>query len=286
MKNYFIEQFEKSGLAKISDFNSESYYELFTKLEDCQKNYFEKLQSISTEDYFKKWPKDTLHWWSRIWEYPYVYYHINKLLQTKISRNISILDFGCGVNFFPLEISRLGHEVTCLDNDKMCINTLLNFKHKYSETNIRPILNSGINIPLPDKSIDIIYSISVFEHVNQLGLLVKEIYRVMKDEGRLIITFDVSLNESHELSKKSYEEFVKELFTRFSLVYEYKPIHPSDIMNSRNSPLPYNNKSFKEKIIFALKNYLIRPILLKKPHIFPQQLVLAVEGMVLSKSIY
>lgn len=283
MKNN-IEQFENSGLARISDLNNNLYRELFANLENDQNIFFEKLQSVTIDDYFKKWPKDTLHWWSRIWEYPYVFYHINKIIESKKSKNLKILDFGCGVNFFPLSVSGLGHEVICVDNDKMCINSLLNFKNKYPEYQIAPLLNDGIKIPLPEKSIDILYSVSVFEHVPQLNLLLEEIFRVLKDDGILVITFDISLNDSHELKKKSYEEFVKVLFARFLLLYQYKPLHPNEILNSRNSPFPFTNFALKHNIAFAFKNYIIRPLLLKKPNKLPQ-LYLAVEGMVLSKRI-
>lgn len=278
-----IEQFENSGLARLSDLDNNLYRDLFTKLEKDQNIFFEKLESVTIDDYFKKWPKDTLHWWSRIWEYPYVFYHINKIIESKKSENLKILDFGCGVNFFPLSVSGLGHEVICVDNDTKCINSLLNFKNKFPEYQLVPLLNDGIKISLPEKSIDILYSVSVFEHVPQLNLLIEEIFRVLKDDGILVITFDISLNNIHDLKIESYKEFIRVLFARFILLYQYKPLHPNEIMTSRNSPYSYNNFKMKPSIASALKNYLVRPLLLKKPNRSPQ-LFLAVEGMVLSKS--
>lgn len=278
-----IEEFEKSGLANKSVLKNNNYLKLFYKLEKSQQNFLKKLSLINTHGYFIKWPKDTLHWWSRIWEYPYVFYHIQRFIKKTSENNIKILDFGSGVNFFPFAISELGHKVLCVDNDENCIKSLIELQNINTLRNyVQPKLNKGINIPFDDKSIDILYSVSVFEHVPNLELLIDEIYRVMKDTGILIFTFDVSLNRFHELNVDNYDQFINLLFKKFEPVYNYQPIHPNQILNSKNSPFPYKTNSLKKRTLNIFKNYIIRPLLFKKPR-SSSKILLTVEGMVLKK---
>ena len=278
-----IQEFEKSGLAKNADLNNKIYADLFTQLENEQKIFLERSKSIINDKYFDKWPKDTLHWWSRLWEYPYVFYHLENAISSLNGIDIKIMDFGCGVNFFPYVVSNLGHEVFCVDNDRLCIESLIKYNSKYPKYRITPISNDGINIPIPDKTIDIAYSVSVFEHVPQLTLLIDEISRVLKDNGILIITFDISLNGNYEIIKENYNEFVKTLSTKFDLSRPYIPTHPNEILTSKNSIYPYKELKSFGKALYLIKNYLIKPFLLKKTVSLPKKLELAVEGMVLKK---
>ena len=278
-----IQCFEKSGLAKLSDLTVNSYELIFHFLEQEQNNYFQLSNSLINHDYFKKWPKDTLHWWSRIWEYPYVYYHVQKLLDEFDRSPVKVMDFGSGVNFFPISISNLGCEVTCIDNDPLCIESLKNIVATDSELAIRPVLNQGIQIPFPDKTFEIIYSVSVFEHIPDLINLIAEIDRILTDNGYLIITFDVSLNENFDLTLNKYYKFIDTVFKHFELHMPYRSSHPADTLTSKNSPIPFSGYKLKNRVTAFVINYLIRPLLLKAPHTLPSTLMLSVEGMVVKK---
>jgi len=55
-----------------------------------------------------------------------------------------------------------------------------------TDKDLKVINFDGINIPLPDNSVDIIYSHQVFEHVRHPQALIKDIHRVLKPGGRFI----------------------------------------------------------------------------------------------------
>ncbi len=66
--------FQKSGLVALTDLNNPEYKNLFSKLEIEQKAFLDKEPEFQSPGY--RWFADTLHHWSRVWEYPYVYYHL------------------------------------------------------------------------------------------------------------------------------------------------------------------------------------------------------------------
>ena len=279
-----IRGFDRSGLACLTDLTSQGYKQLFKRLENEQEDFLKTSASLINSSYFSKWPRDTLHWWSRIWEYPYIYYNIAKILKNNAEATpVKILDFGSGVNFFPFSMSKLGHEIICIDHDPLCIDNLNSILNSYPVNTINPVLNQAVDIPYQDETFDIIYSVSVFEHIPDLTALVSEISRVIKQQGYLIISFDVTLNNNYELTINNYNDFITKILEKFKLWLPYQPIHHADVITSENSPIPYNNPNFKSKIIFMLKNYVIKPMLLKRPLKIPLVLKLCVEGMVLKK---
>ena len=142
MNEAIIKSFEKSGLSLLTDLRDDNYEIIFHFLEKEQEYFFNKYFNLVNEEYFSKWPKDTLHWWSRIWEYPYVYYHVKKYLNKYIDKGkFKILDFGAGVNFFPFTIANLGSMVSCLDIDDLCIESLLKIKNAHNDIKITPVLS-------------------------------------------------------------------------------------------------------------------------------------------------
>jgi len=279
-----IKGFNRSGLACLTDLTSQEYQRLFKSLENCQDEFLKTTVPLINSDYFSKWPRDTLHWWSRIWEYPYIYYNISRILKNNIAATpVKIMDFGSGVNFFPFSLSKIGHEITCVDHDPLCIDNLNSILNSYPVNTIKPVLNQAVDIPYQDETFDIIYSVSVFEHIPDLKTIVSEMARVIKSEGYLIISFDVSLNNNYELTINKYNDFITNILDKFELWLPYQPIHHADVLTSENSPIPYHNLNLKSKINFILRNYVGKQILLKKASKIPLVLKLSVEGMVLKK---
>ena len=111
--------FSRSGLAALSDLQTEVHQSTFSVLEEKQSKFLSKASEFRSEEY--RWPNDSLHCWSRVWEYPYVYYHLTRYLQglSEGSRPI-VADVGSGVTFFPFVLAQLGCEVICADIDSIC----------------------------------------------------------------------------------------------------------------------------------------------------------------------
>ena len=103
-----------SGLAELSNLASNDW-SIFMKLLEKQQTIFIRNQNrIFDKNY--SWPKDPLHTWSRLWEYPYVLFHIRQsFFKINKKQKIKILDFGSGVTFFPFILSNEGYSVVATD---------------------------------------------------------------------------------------------------------------------------------------------------------------------------
>jgi ubiquinone/menaquinone biosynthesis C-methylase UbiE len=113
------------------------------------------------------------------------------LLKKKWSRyfNGKILDLGCGEGEIAKDV--FDKQIDWgLDNDPEMIK-----KAKKSKVYKKVLLASAIDIPLKDNTVDLVFSNSVLEHIPNITQVLKEVKRVLKPSGELIITMP-----SHQLS--------------------------------------------------------------------------------------
>ena len=242
--------FNYSGFASLKDLQSELWQRLFKELEDFQKEFSKCVDCYRSPEYI--WPRDPLHTWSRVWEYPYVLYHLRKYQQAIKPKNEVILDFGSGVTFFPFFLAREGFKVIATDIDPVCEKdfkkaiALMNM----SNEQIDFILGKENYIPLENNSISCIYSISVIEHVKNIPQIIKEINRVLIPDGLFIVTFDVSLNKTYELSAENFEILLSSLNQYFESISPLGLVHPLDMLYSNKGPYPlYSEKTALQKVL-------------------------------------
>src|SRR5215213_8923717 len=94
--------FDRGGLAALSDLKTPEWRELFERLEKDQAEFQASDSQFRSSEY--KWPRDPLHTWSRVWEYPYAYHHLTRRLAASPARAPHVVDFGSGVTFFPFAV--------------------------------------------------------------------------------------------------------------------------------------------------------------------------------------
>jgi ubiquinone/menaquinone biosynthesis C-methylase UbiE len=138
--------------------------------------------------------------WSRKWEYPFVFTRIAQFVRQKQSKT-SILDVGSGVTFFPYCL------VASLDNVRLaCCDKTASWGPFFAGINARTprsvtfVPGEIHGLPFRDESVDVIYCISVLEHVNNHESVIPEFYRMLTHDGLLVLTFDLSLDSAGELS--------------------------------------------------------------------------------------
>lgn len=153
--------------------------------------------------YSIRWSEDPLNHPTRRWEYPYVY---DRLAGTKAQH---LLDAGSGVTFFPYFLMESNPDltVTCCDRDAY-IGKLYN---KINRNQARKVAFQQCNLsvlPFPDRTFDGIYCISVLEHTGNWEAIVQEFRRVLKPGGRLIVTFDVSLDGKQDIPVSAAEKLL------------------------------------------------------------------------------
>ncbi len=165
--------------------------------------------------YAHKWVKDPLHQWSRQWEYPYVYNKVRKVAEKE--PELKVLDAGSGVTFFPYYLNNelSSSNIYCCDYDEGLEKAYeeINFNSskdiKFSTADLR-------SIPYENESFHVIYCISVLEHTNEYEKIINEFYRLLKPGGALIVTFDVSLDGTHDIDVDEGERLLDSLSKQFS----------------------------------------------------------------------
>jgi SAM-dependent methyltransferase len=283
--------FDRNGHAALSDLQTKEWKDLFAFLEKEQAIFQEKATALLSKDY--PWPRDPLYNFSRVWEYPYIFHHILKLKdEGLIGMDARIVDLGSGVTFFPFCISKLGFNVICLDNDPVCERNMQGAIKALALDNAHLCfkLSSDKAIPLTDKSADIIYCISVLEHVNEFEPLIDEMARILVDGGFLLLTIDIDLLPDVKPSAKRFSEFgIKRFYAlmsylqrHFDIYYPEKTIHPSDLLHSGVGPFPLKNIQGMALLWFLMKQ-MIKPLVGKKPNPVLKKLHLTVDGFVLRK---
>lgn len=146
--------------------------------------------------------KNILH---KFMERPAIYDSVQKLVGSKtIYKNLAemaqsqtkskvIIDLGGGTGIYQ----KIWEDVklyVCLDND---LQKLVRFKEKSQSQGV-PLLADATNIPLKDRSVDIIQCTMMSHHLteNQLELLIKESARVLKNTGVFFFADAIWLQQS------------------------------------------------------------------------------------------
>ena len=274
--------FDRSGLASVEDLQTPEWRSLFDELQPVQEEFL----AVHPHSAEYTWPRDALHTWSRVWEYPYVYHHLRTRrdgLCSTGSRPVAV-DFGSGVTFFPFAICRSGFEVGCMDRDPVCRRDIqraaaslpshggqVSFQH-----------TPGSLLPLSDQSVNVVYSISVLEHVREHAPLVAEFARVLSPGGLLLLTVDVNLEREAEsgIGPDAYAALLRNLDLYFGFECPRLPVHPAAALTSVRGPYPSNPLSGVKAVWWAAKQEIIKP-LIGRTRAAPAQF--ACEGLILRR---
>ena len=232
-----VQPFEHCGIACVSDLQTPRCRELLGILEPVQAEFLQKKHLFIAPGY--QWPLDPLHTWSRVWEYPYVYHHLEKWRKSSPIGNVpTVVDFGSGVTFFPFVVARLNCRVICVDIDPVCQPS---YAAAVSHLSAAPgtvefRLSAPDRLPLEDASVDCLYCISVIEHIPDFEISIAEAARVLKPGGLLVLTFDLDLRGDQEIGPDKYAQLLRALAQFFDPLLPVRHFHPRDMLSSDRGP--------------------------------------------------
>ncbi len=254
--------FDFTGFAGRTDLEKEEWRVLFSSLQGEQAEFLKHQDKFRSKEY--KWPRDPLHTWSRLWEYPYAYHHIIQKTQAqRPGEKLQILDFGSGVTFFPFAVARLGCDVTCADIDPVCAVDIPEAEKwvEHASGSVEVALIKNGCIPIESESQDVIYCISVLEHIPNFESVIDEIFRVLKPNGQLILTVDIDLRGNCELSVNQFWRLQAKLDEHFVKYLPERPVHPCNLLTTANSLYHMKSRSLlfpiKQVIRCALRGSLV-----------------------------
>jgi len=93
-----------------------------------------------------------------------------------------VLDIGCSVGVIAEYLSRFAHKVVGVDIDEDAIKYARKKWASFSQLQFH--CHDCLSIPFADEAFDVIICNGVYEHVADPGLLITEIYRLLKSGGR------------------------------------------------------------------------------------------------------
>lgn len=111
-------------------------------------------------------------------------------------RNKTILDLGSGTGFLSREIAKMSKDVYALDISQAMINKMKILNKKYKINNLYPLKGDAHNLPFMENTFDLIFTRLTLHHFKDIDLVLKEIKRVLKKNGELIIVDIVSSENS------------------------------------------------------------------------------------------
>jgi len=112
---------------------------------------------------------------------------INILEEVGIKQGFHVLDYGCGPGGYIIPLTKLVGEsgkIYALDIQPLAIQKVQDIASKRQLTNVETIL-SDCRTGLPDNSLDVVVLYDAFHHLNDSGMVLKELYRVLKPDGIL-----------------------------------------------------------------------------------------------------
>lgn len=155
-----------------------------------------------------------------------------------------VLDIACGEGYGCQLLSNHALKVTGVDIDP---STIIRAKQQYSNSKINFLDGSIEAIPCPDKSFDLVTCFETLEHISGQEQALKEIRRVLKPGGVLLISTPEKANYSDKTgyrnpfhAKELYENEFRELlagFFAFTGFYKQQSIHASLLLQEKNTTL-------------------------------------------------
>jgi 2-polyprenyl-3-methyl-5-hydroxy-6-metoxy-1,4-benzoquinol methylase len=145
------------------------------------------------------------------------YIAAEKLVKDKI-----VLDIASGSGYGTHLLAGSAKKVFGIDVDS---DTIEYAKAHFAAKNIVYKIGNGESIPLPDDSVDVVVTFETIEHVPNYKKFVKEIKRVLKEEGLAVISTpnDLEFAEGNHfhLHEFTYDELVKLVKKDFAYVDSY-----------------------------------------------------------------
>lgn len=113
-----------------------------------------------------------------------------KLKKFGIRPGDTVIDFGCGPGNYIKEASTLagaGGKVYAADIHELAMRAIEKKIARYNLANVKPVLVHDYKCDIADNSADVIYALDMFHMVKHPDILLKELHRMLKKNGRLII---------------------------------------------------------------------------------------------------
>lgn len=184
------------------------------------------------------------------------------LLKRKDIHNKKFLEVGCGLGYFSNKAFKLGAKVTGVDvgSSLIKISKKLTPKAKFK-------IASASGLPFLDNSFDLVLSTEVIEHVGSQEKALKEMARVVKKGGLLVLTtpnlkfkplFDLlsilNIRPYHGYEKWIAQEDLAKRVSKYNMSliksYKFNFIFPNKFLDKLENAFPFNIFTINYGLVF------------------------------------
>lgn len=146
----------------------------------------------------------------------YVFKSVDKYMdEFGIQPGNTVVDYGCGPGQYIKHASELAGKtgiVYAVDIHELAIASVENIVKKHNLKNVETILTDGITLKIGDDSADLIYAIDMFHMVKEPEIFLKEINRIIKKNGILIIEdgHQTRISSKEKILQSGWWEIIEE----------------------------------------------------------------------------
>lgn len=181
---------------------------------------------------------DSLAHWSRVYEYPFGLYGVLKYAESRKLQKPRVLDAACGFSPVPFVLAAQGHEVIGIDLLDRHVTDWGGYILKTDRPGGSATFATGDmeKLVYPDGHFDVAYSISSLEHTPRPDVAVREMCRVVKPGGLVLLTCDVEPVGSIGIPYEKFEALLAELDRQTEYLYPARWCHPKEVMTFTTRP--------------------------------------------------
>jgi SAM-dependent methyltransferase len=191
----------RSGVPLISELDQLKGDPYYSQITTYSRDFLAR-HANALAGYGRLWGQDPFKLWSRRWEYPFA---AQKTIQYGKAHPgpLKVIDAGSGVTFFPYFVCDhlTAAQVICIDSNPSYPPMFEAINQSTPSSRVSFANGMLQKLEMPNGSADVICCISVLEHTDNYGEIVREFARVLKKGGLLVLTFDLSLDGKFELRK-------------------------------------------------------------------------------------
>jgi SAM-dependent methyltransferase len=193
------------GIPRLTDYERSLASQTFEAMAQFSRE-FAAAHGERLRAFRRSWVSDPLWQWSRTWEYPFVFAHLQQFAATRES--FDLLDAGSGATFFPFFVARqLNARVLCIDSDPRLDSPIRSIAQS-TRLSVAARVGDIRALDLGDGTVDAVVCISVLEHTNRFREIIAEFLRILAPGGLLVLTFDISPSGVADISRDAARDLL------------------------------------------------------------------------------